>query len=251
MEVCDTGDMSTLVAAMLPSSPRRRRLLLRFALALVALAAAAGAFTLLPGAPKPPPERFSNEPAQLYDSSAVKTTVSRADRRAIDHTLERFVEDAMGRRDLISAYHLSSPALRNGQTLAQWRRGEIPVYPYTARPGSSRGWELKFREDDLAALEVFLYPGQGESNGPITLAVDMRRIGGRWLVEGVAPTAVFSKPGEKARVIANTDFTRGDVSRPESRLDPRWLLAIPGAIFAMLLGVVLVVVLRRGRTSLG
>ena len=38
----------------------------------------------------------------------------------------------------------------------------------------------------------------------------MRKIGGRWLVDGLAPTAVFSKPGEKARVIANTDFTRGN-----------------------------------------
>jgi hypothetical protein len=243
--------MGTLVAAILPSSPRKRRRLLRIALALVALAAAAGAFLLLPDAPKPPPERFSDEPAQLYDPSQVKTTVSTADRRAIDRTLERFVEDAMGRGDLASAYRLSSPALRNGLTLAQWRRGEIPVYPYTARPGSSRGWELRFREDDLAALEVFLYPGKGESTGPITLAVDMRKLGGRWLVEGATPTAVFSKPGEKARVVANTDFTRGDVSRPEAKLDPRWLLAIPGAIFAMLLGVVLVVVLRRGRTGLG
>jgi hypothetical protein len=243
--------MRSPVARLLPSSPRRRRRVLRVSLALVALAAAAAAMTLLPEAPKPPPERFTNEPAQLYDPSTVRTTVSAADRRAIDRTLGRFVEDAMGRRDLVSAYRLSSPALRNGETLAQWRRGEIPVYPYTARPGSSRGWELKFREGDLAAVEVFLYPGKGESTGPITLAVDMRRIDGRWLVDGVAPTAVFSRPGEKARVIANTDFTRGDVSSPDSKLDPRWLLAIPGAIFAMLLGVVLVVVLRRDRTGLG
>src|SRR5688572_16824526 len=193
--------MHSLVALLLPSSPRKRRRLARISLALVALAATAGAVVLLPDAPERLPERFSNEPAQLYDPSSVVTTLPASDRRAIDRTLARFVEDAMGRRDLASAYRLSSPALRGGLTLAQWTAGEVPVYPYTARPGSSKGWELKFREGDLAALEVFLYPGPGETTGPITVSVDVRKVGGRWLVEGLAPTAVFSKPGERARVL--------------------------------------------------
>ena len=250
LNVCDTGEVSSLVAAILPSSPRRRRRLAWFLLSLVALAAAAGAFTLLPDPPERLPERFSNEPAQLYDPSSVTTRLSRADRRAIDRTLQRFVVDAMGRRDLASAYRLSSPALRGGLTLDQWTAGRIPVYPYTARPGSSRGWELRFREGSLAALEVFLYPGRRESNGPITVAVDMRKIDGRWLVDGVAPTAVFSKAGERPRVLANTDFTRGDATQGTSRLDPRWLLAPPAAILAVMLGVVIAVVLRRDRATL-
>jgi hypothetical protein len=238
-----------VVAAILPSSPRKRRRLAWLGTTLVVLATAGLGLTLLPEAPEPPPERFSNEPAQLYDPSSVTTRLSRADRRAIDTTLARFVEDAMGRRDLASAYRLSTPSLRGGLTLEQWTRGAIPVYPYAARPGSTRGWELKFREGDLAALEVFLYPAAGESTGPITISVDMRRIDGRWLVDGVAPTAVFSKAGERPRVRANTDFTRGDASRPESRLDPRWLLAIPAAILALMIGVVVAVVLRANRTG--
>ena len=45
------------------------------------------------------------------------TTLPSADRRAIDRTLGRFVEDGMGRRDLAAAYRLASPALRGGLTL--------------------------------------------------------------------------------------------------------------------------------------
>ena len=124
---------------LLPSSPRLRRRLLGVALAFVAVAAAVAAVALLPEA-KQRPERFSQEPAQLYDPSAQVDTISRTDRRQIDRTLTRFVSDGMGRRDPAAAYRLASPTLRAGATVADWRAGKIPVYPYTARPGSTRGW---------------------------------------------------------------------------------------------------------------
>jgi hypothetical protein len=125
----------------------------------------------------------------------------------------------------------------------------VPVYPYDARPGSSRGWELKFREGDLAALEVFLYPARRETTGPITVSVDMRKVGGRWLVEGAAPTAVFSKAGERPRVLANTDFTRGNPGGGEARLAAGWLFAPVGAILAGMIGVIVVVILRRDKRT--
>lgn len=248
-DVCDTCDLRSLVSSIVPSSPRRRRRLARLSLVLVALAAAAAAFVALPDPPKRLPERFSNEPAQLYDPSSVVKTLPAADRRAIDRTLGRFVEDGMGRRDLAAAYRLASPALRGGLTLRQWTSGKVPVYPYVARPGSSKGWELRFREGNLAALEVFLYPAPREQTGPITVSVDMRKIGGRWLVDGLAPTAVFSKPGEKARVIANTDFTRGNPGGAEAKLAAGWLFAPVGAIFALMVGVVVVAYLRRDKQT--
>jgi hypothetical protein len=231
------------------ASPRRRRRAARLSLLAVALLAAAGAYELLPEPPKRLPERFSNEPAQLYDPAKLVTTLPAADRRAIDRTLARFVEDAMGRRDLASAYRLSAPALRGGLTLREWTAGKVPVYPYDARPGSSQGWELKFREGDLAALEVFLYPARRETTGPITVSVDMRKVDGRWLVEGVAPTAVFSRAGERPRVLANTDFTRGTPGGGEARLATGWLFAPVGAILAAMLGVVVVALLRRDKQT--
>ena len=246
---CNTFVVASLVASLLLSSPRRRRRLVRIGLVLVALAAAAIAIMMLPKGHKPPPERFSSEPAQLYHPGpAIKLT--RADRREIDTALLRFVEDGMGRKDLAVAYRLSTPALRAGATLADWRRGAVPIYPYQARHGSSRGWSLQFVEGNHAALEVFLQPGKREQTGPITVAVDMRKIHGRWLVDGLAPTAVFSKAGEKARVFANTDLApSASAGGGSARLGSGWLLVPVVGIAVLMLGLLAVVFLRRDRQA--
>jgi hypothetical protein len=247
--VCNTPAIASLVSSLLPASPRRRRRLLRVALGLVALAGALAAATLLPGAHKQPPERFSGQPAQIYHPGPA-ITLTRADRREIDRTLQRFVEDGMGREDVGAAYRLSSPALRAGSTLAEWQHGAVPIYPYDARPGTTRGWSLQFVEGNHAALEVFLQPAEREETGPITVAVDMSKIRGRWLVDGLAPTAVFSKPGEKARVFANTDLAPGTPNAGgEARLGATWLLVPVAGIVVLMLGLLAVVLVRRDRRT--
>jgi hypothetical protein len=247
---CNTAVVVSLVASLIPSSPRRRRRLVRIGLVLVALSAAAAAITMLPKGHKPPPEHFSNQPAQLYHPGP-KIKLTQADRREIDTTLLRFVDDGMGRKDLAVAYRLSTPALRAGATLADWRHGSVPIYPYQARPGSSRGWSLQFVEGNHAALEVFLQPGKREQTGPITVAVDMRKIHGRWLVDGLAPTAVFSKAGEKAKVFANTDLApgAGGGGGGSARLGAGWLLVPVVGIAVLMLGLLAVVFLRRDRQA--
>jgi hypothetical protein len=238
-----------LPVSILPSSPRRRRRLVRVGLVLVALAAAVLAFTNLPGAPKHPADRFSGK-AQVYDPSSEVHTLSRADRRAIDRTLALFVRDGMGRKDLATSYRLASPSLRSGLTLRQWTAGQVPVYPYVARPGSTSGWELQFREDDHAAIEVFLQPGKHERTGPVTVAVDLRKVQGRWLVDGLVPTAVFSKPGQKAKVFANTDLARGNPAyEAKTRLGGGWLFVPVGIVFGLLALTVTIAYLRRDRRT--
>jgi hypothetical protein len=236
--------MDSPVSSAFYRSPRARRRAFRVALVVLALVAAVAVVEALPSSPGRQPEHFSDQPAQLLEREA-PLKLTRADRREIDATLERFVQQAMGRRDLASAYRLATPALRGGLTLAQWRRGDIPVYPYRARPGSTRGWQLQFAEGNHAAIEVFLQPGRREPLGPVTLAVDLRKVGGRWLVDGLAPTAIFSKAGEKPRVFANTDLQRGDPPIESQRLDARWLFAPVGAIALLLLAIPALVVLRR------
>jgi hypothetical protein len=237
--------MDTQVSLPMLRSPRARRRAVRLGLVATALVGAAFALKALPSAPERQPEHFSNEPAQLLERTK-PVTLTKADRREIGVTLERFVQEAMGRRDLVTAYSLTTPALRGGLTLAQWRRGDIPVYPYRARPGSTAGWSLQFVDGDRAALEVFLQPGARERLGPVTVAVDLRKVGRRWLVDGLAPTAIFSKAGEKPRVFANTDLQRGSTAvDPTRKLDSKWLFAPVGAILLALLAIPAVVVARR------
>ena len=222
--------MDSQVSLPLFRSPRMRRRLVRLTLVGMALVAAGIGLRSLPSSPVRQPEHFSNQPAQLLEQTK-PVVLTRADRRQIGTTLERFVQEAMGRTDLAAAFRLTTPALRDGLTLAQWRRGDIPVYPYRARPGSTRGWNLQFVDGNHAALEVFLQPARAEQLGPVTVAVDLRKVGGRWLVDGLAPTAIFSKAGEKPRVFANTDLPRGNTAvDPPQRLDTRWLFAPVAAI---------------------
>ena len=237
--------MDSQVSLPLHRSPRARRRAFRLALLAVALVGVGFGLKALPSSPERAPEHFSNEPAQLLERTK-PVHLTRADRRQIDSTLERFVQEAMGRTDLAASYALATPTLRGGLTLAQWRRGDIPVYPYTARPGSTEGWNLQYVEPDHAAIEVFLQPGKGEKLGPVTVAVDLRRQAGRWRVDALAPTAIFSKAGEKPRVFANTDLQRGHTAiDPSRKLDPKWLFAPVAAILLALVAIPAVVFSRR------
>ena len=226
-------------------SPRARRRAFRLSLVAVGLVGVFFALKALPSTPERAPEHFSNQPAQLLEKTK-PVHLTRADRREIGTTLERFVQEAMGRTDLAGSYALATPTLRGGLTLAQWKRGNIPVYPYTARPGSTEGWSVQYVEPDHAAIEVFLQPGKGERLGPVTLAVDLRRRASRWRVDALVPTAIFAKAGEKPRVFANTDLQRGNtVIDPSRKLDPRWLFAPVAAILLALLAIPAVVLARR------
>lgn len=237
--------MDSQVSLPFHRSPRARRRAFRLSLVAVGLVGVLFGLKALPSSPERAPEHFSNQPAQLLEKTK-PVHLTRADRRQIDSTLERFVQDAMGRADLTASYWLATPNLRSGMTLAQWQRGNIPVYPYTARPGSTEGWNLQYLEPGHAALEVFLQPGRTEKLGPVTVAVDLRRQAGRWRVDALAPTAIFSKAGEKPRVFANTDLQRGNTAIDPSRnLDAKWLFAPVAAILLALLTIPAVVFARR------
>lgn len=219
------------VAHLLPSSPRRRRRLGWGGLILVALAATAAAFLLLPGGKKPPPETFSNEPASLYRPEP-PVKLDREARREIGETLERFVQDGLGRRDPVAAYRLSTPQLRGGISLRDWKRGELPVAPYLARAGGGRAWTKDYAFGDTVGIEIFLHPAPAEEMGPIAFKGAVRRIDGRWLVDSVVPAATFSRDGEKVRVFANVDFQRGDLGAGsgEAKLSASWLLVPAGLL---------------------
>ncbi len=229
----DTVVMSSVVARVIPSSPRKRRRLGWASLALVALAGAAAAVALLPGPPPQPPERFSNEPADVYVPPK-PLKLGAGDRRAIGAALESFVQNGLGRRDVVRAYRLATPALRAGVSLADWKRGDLPVFPYEAQPGNGRRWTKDYAYGNTVGFELFLQPGPDERGDRIAFKGEVKRIGGRWLVDSIIPAATFSREGEKARVFANVDFQRGALgSGSESgRLSESWLL-LPVGLLAL------------------
>ena len=224
------------VSHLLPRSPRKRRRLGWIGLALTVLGTTIGAFLLLPGAPPPPPETFSDEPADIYvPQKPIK--LDRHARAEIGDTLERFVQAGLGRRDPTAAYRLATPQLRGASSLGDWKRGELPVFPYLARRGDGRAWTKDYAFGDTVGVEVFLHPAPSERLGPIAFKGSVRRIHGRWLVDTVVPAAAFSRDGEKAKVVANVDFQRGDLGAGAERakLSTAWFLVPVGLLGLCLL----------------
>ena len=99
----------------------------------------------------------------------------------------KFILTAVARKNLAQSWKLVHPSLRQGFTLAQWKRGEIPVTPYPV--GSLK--EARFKVDESTpntlTLGVVLVPKPGAKVRAQEFALGMRRVGNgtgkHWLVD--------------------------------------------------------------------
>jgi hypothetical protein len=229
-----------------PSSARARRRLLWVGALLAVVAGAAGAVALLPHG-KSLRTPVSAAPVRV-PSVERKVPVSAADRRAIDAVLDRFVPTAVTRRNPAAGYALAAGELRAGTTRADWAKGDIPVYPYDARGRSFHDWRVNESYRNAVNVDLMLRSRHPRRVGPIIFKVDLKRIGGRWLVAGFQPAASLSAVGAPAQVVAATDFgpTVGRDTAGKARLGAAWLVA-PAGIAALLVLVPLLVLARGWR----
>jgi hypothetical protein len=195
--------------ALLPSSARTRR---RLGLLTGVLALAIGVWGL--SLLLPAPERRSDAPTEAGAPKIVgrekQVPLRRPDRRAIDRTLDAFLPSAVERNNLTAAYRLATPSMRRSATRAEWRRGEIPVYPY---PASDRhSWRLNFSFPGYVSLDLFVQPRKGADVGPIAFTVELRRFGRhRWLVDSFFPTAIFPRVEDGGQPLAQPDLSPANV----------------------------------------
>jgi hypothetical protein len=243
---------------LLPSSARLRRRLAWTATLVVVAGAVAAAVVLVPGGRPLPPETFSAAPA-THAERQVRLTV--AMRTSIDRTIARFVPAAVERRDPALAWQLSGPGLRSGTTRADWLAGDLPVFPFRVRNKQFRGWKPVLTYRDHVAFDLLLQPPVSSRKGDLAVSVDVVRRGGRWLVDGWYPSAVFTGPEERPWVTGSPDFTPdGSTSdaydgagAPNGRLDPAWLLVpvlLLGAIALIPVGFAIGGLRRRARARM-
>jgi hypothetical protein len=240
--------------SLLPSSARTRRRLGILG-GLVAAAAAVCAFSLLEPAPKP----VSAEPLEPGAPKVVgrerQVPLRAADRARIDAVLEAFVPAAVERKDPAAAYRLATPELRRAATRAQWKRGDIPVYPYPA--SEQRDWTLNFSFPGHVSLDLFVQPRRGADVGPIAFTVEVRRVGGRrWLVDSFFPTAIFPKPEQGGQPLAQPDLSpanvKGTSQTGKARVSPAFFvipLVLMGLAFAVPLAMFVRGKLREARAE--
>lgn len=166
--------------------------------------------------------------------------MSAADRKAIGNVVDRFVKDAVLRRDLAAAWKLAGPDIRGGTTYKAWVAGTGVTVPYFPVRGNDfrNAWTGTLVGPGHAALSIIMNPAPGARGYEETaMTVDVRKIRGRWLVDLFYSTAVFHKSGG---VSGPNDFGASAGGTPlgnsKSRIAGHWLLfALAGVIAIVVL----------------
>lgn len=138
-------------------------------------------------APPGPPVR--DEPAVVATTTA-KAPLDPETRRVAG----RFILSAVARRNLADSYALTAPSLRGSLTLAQWKRGDIPVVPYPALDIKPVRMNVTSSTASEVSLRVFLDPKPGVKVEPQIFIMNLQKIDGKWLVTAWVPYNAIAIP---------------------------------------------------------
>lgn len=192
-------------------SPRNRR---RLAWAVATPLAIAGAVLAtavwLPEATPDPPEKFGNQQAVNVAAHEKAVRLTPTDRKLVNQTIDILMNDGVKRQNPQAVYDVASPGLRNQATRAEWRTGEIPVYPYPARGEKFHGWSINYSQRNHLNVDLLVMPAKDRATlGPVALTIDLLKQNRRWLVDGLFPVATFAPlppQGNRGPVISTYDL---------------------------------------------
>src|SRR4051812_9857181 len=156
--------------------------------------AAVVAFTSHSGTPK---QVFSPKPPVDVSKQPKTVKLDRAARQVAG----RFILTAVARKNLRAAYALAGPEIKQGQTLKEWLTGNIAVVPYPVRDIKLAPFKIDYSYPKHALLEVALLPtesAQAKGTKPQIFFVDMKKVHGKWLVDGWLPRASPVVPNASA-----------------------------------------------------
>jgi len=190
---------------VVPTSPRVRRRLLRVLVVAIIGAGIAVAALVIPNHSGRTAQHFhAGKPYVVKVQKQIP--VGARDRAAIDRLLDRFVADAVARRDPGAAYGLATASLRAGTTRADWKGGSLPVQPLQVRGSTFHGWSPSYSYRNEVNFDLLVHAKPGSKIGAISYTVDVKRVGDRWLVDSFVPTALFAAQGETSRITAGVDY---------------------------------------------
>ena len=193
------------------NSPRKRRRLAWSVVvpALIAVAIVA-VVKSLPEATPDPPEVWSDERAYLAAAEDKPVPLTRADRRQVNRVVDVLINAGVKRQNPSAVYGVASPALRSLATREEWRRGDIPIYPYPARGSRFHGWTINYSHRNHLNVDLLVMPSRNRARlGPVALTLDLRKIRSRWTIESIFPVATFAPippQGNRGPVISTYDL---------------------------------------------
>lgn len=171
----------------------------------------------------------------LPAAASAHPKVSRSERAAINRTLDGFVIDGVKRENPLAARAYVTGDMAGGGRAA-WKRGDTPIYPYHAGGTHFHGWTFSYRSRNAIGIDLLLRPVHRlrKKVGPILFHVDLKRVGGRWLVSNFQPGAVYTPQGVHQDMMASNDLQPGaggpgaNLGRP--KLGAIWLLVPVGVL---------------------
>lgn len=168
--------------------------------------------------------------------SASAARISPADRQEINRTVDAFVNSAVKRENEDASWNVVTPSFRYGVTRSAWAKGNLPVYPYPARGTTFHSWTVDSATPTVVDFELMV-PSRLSKTDSIQFQGEVKKIGGRWLINSFNPAATFGGGGT---VVGPHDFTAssgGGGGKGVARLGSMWI-ALPAALIGA--GLVLV-----------
>ena len=192
-------------------SPRKqKRLAYAVLLPLTFAGLVIAGIKLLPEAKEDPPEVFGKQQAVNIAASEKTVRLTRADRKLVNESIDMLMNAGVKRQDPEAVYEIATPQLRSQATRAEWRRGDIPVYPYPALGKKFHGWTINYSQRNHLNVDLLVMPSKNRATlGPVALTLDLRKVRRRWLVDGIFPVATFAPippQGNRGPVVSTYDL---------------------------------------------
>jgi hypothetical protein len=217
----------------------------------------AGSISLIPNTtPKAVGPTGNEGPAQTVAPTI--THVSATERVEIDAVLDKFIPAAVERKNAAQAWALAGPGLKASSSLAEWKKGNLPVPAYPARGTVFHGWGVLDAQPGDVNFNLLVHPQPGVKIGSYTFHGEMIRQHGKWLVNGLYTAAIDNPARNGHQEVGPADFGApgaGTTSPTKSRLGRDWLIPIVAILSAafvipVVLGLVLLVRSRRRKRQI-
>jgi hypothetical protein len=130
-----------------------------------------------------------NKPAD--DRSAIPPSVKLTPGATV--VARRFIETAVARKNLSAAYGLVTSEIRQGQTLAEWKTGNIAVIPYPVADVKYAPMKIDFSYPKEALIEIALLPKNAKIKSQL-FQMDLVKRGDKWLVNSWSPRSSAPVP---------------------------------------------------------
>jgi hypothetical protein len=175
----DTNGLSGILG-----SPRRQRRFFWVSAGVLLIGIIAIVSTvLLRGTGNAFPDKYTNQPAQLNHPE--KKAPVQPQQIAL---IRRFIQTAVARKDLASAYYLVNRDLRGDLTQKQWEKGDIPVLYYHADNAKTVALSVDYSYQTTALFEANLHAVPGTEDRPSLLFyIGVKKQAGKWLVDYFEP----------------------------------------------------------------